>query len=89
MSGKNNPMYGVNHTSDTIAVMSKAKLGNKNAKVGVIVRDADNNIVYELSSIAELMTQFNISRGQAEHYIYNKRPFNGYMFERTKVITRK
>ena len=82
-------MVGKKHSDDAIAVMSKAKLGNKNAKVGVIVRDEDNNILMELSSIAELMTQFSISRGQAEHYIYNKRPFNGLMFERTKVITRK
>ena len=82
-------MVGQKHSNASLTIMSQKKKGNMNAKIGVIVRDADNNIVQELSSIAELMTQFNISRGQAEHYIYNKRAFNGYMFERKKIITRK
>jgi len=82
-------MVGKKHSDDAIAVMSKAKLGNKNAKVGVNVRDANNNIVLQFSSIADLITHFNISRAQAEGYIYNNRPFNGLMFERTKIIKRK
>lgn len=88
-SGEQNPMYGKKHSNDALQIMRECKLNNTNARVGVKVLDADSNILLEFSSIKELMTYFNISRGQAENYIYNKRPFNGLIFERNKIITRK
>jgi hypothetical protein len=88
-SGKNNPMHGKKHSETALAIMKESKIGNTNARVGVKVLNTDNVVVYEFSSIAELVTHFNISRGQAEHYIYNKKPFNDLIFERVKIITRR
>jgi group I intron endonuclease len=89
VSGENNPMYGKKHSNDALKIMRECKLNNTNARVGVKVLDTESNIVHEFSSIKELMTHFDINRGQAEYYIYNKRPFKGFLFERSKIITRR
>jgi group I intron endonuclease len=88
-SGEKNPMYGKKHSNDALKIMRECKLNNTNARVGVKVLDTESNIVHEFSSIKELMTHFDINRGQAEYYIYNKRPFKGFLFERSKIITRR
>ena len=88
-SGELNPMYGKKHSDNALQIMRECKLNNTNARVGVKALDAEFNVVHEFASIKELMTHFDINRGQAEHYIYNKKPFNGLLFERSKIITRR
>jgi len=82
-------MVGKKHNQSAIEQMSKAKLGNKNAKVGIDVVDIHSlKILFSLPSIADLCTKFDLTRGQAEHYIYKKSPFNNLLFIRQKIITR-
>ena len=58
--------------------MAKVKFGNTNARVGInVINIATNSIVSSTNSISELCNKFNLTRGQAEHYIYNNKPYNG------------
>ena len=78
------------HSTETKAIMTKAKVGNTYARVGIDVVDiATQAITESLLSITDLCKRFDLTRGQAEHYIYNQRPVNGQLFVRQKIIKRK
>lgn len=82
-------MVGKNHSPTAIASMKQCKIGNTNAKVGInIVCSISNKHLFSLPSISELCNKFDLTRGQAEHYIYKQRPFNDMLFIRQKIITR-
>lgn len=82
-------MVGKKHAPAAIEQMRKAKIGNNHARVGVdVLEQQSSKILYSLNSIAELCTNFDLTRGQAEHYIYKKVPFNNMLFVRQKIITR-
>lgn len=89
-AGKNNPNYGRKHSKQNLEFMSQVKLGNKNARVSVNAIDvAQNQVVESWDSIADLCKRFDLTRGQAEHYIYKQVPYNGLLFVRQKIIKRK
>lgn len=89
-TGAGNPNYNKKHNEQTLELMSNAKVGNTNARVGIDIFDCDSNLVTEsLSSITELCKRFDLTRGQAEHYIYKQVPYNGMLFVRQKIIKRK
>jgi len=82
-------MVGKKHSSTAIASMKQCKIGNTNAKVGInIVCAITNNHLFSLPSISDLCHKFDLTRSQAEHYIYKQRPFNNMLFIRQKIITR-
>ena len=81
-------MVGQNHSADALAVMSQKKLGNTFAKVGINVIDQNGDLQKSFPSIADLCREFDLTRGQVEHYIYKQRPFRGLLFQRTKIIKR-
>ena len=82
-------MVGKKHTCTALAVMSKKKLGNNNANVGInIVDSSSQKPTFSVASISDLCKKFDLTRGQAEHYIYKQRPFNGMLFVRQKIITK-
>jgi hypothetical protein len=89
-TGAGNPNYNKKHTEQTLELMSSVKVGNTNARVGIDVIDCDSNLITKsLSSINDLCKTFDLTRGQAEHYIYKQTPFNGMLFVRQKIIKRK
>ena len=89
-SGDKNPNFGCKHSTKSLKLMAKVKFGNTNARVGInVINIATNSIVSSTNSISELCNKFNLTRGQAEHYIYNNKPYNGLLFLRTKIIKRK
>jgi hypothetical protein len=78
------------HSTKTKAIMTNAKVGNTYARVGIDVVDITTQAITEsLLSITDLCKRFDLTRGQAEHYIYNQRPINGQLFVRQKIIKRK
>ena len=78
------------HSKDNIELMSKVKIGNTNARVGISIVDFESKTHIEtVESISELCKKFNLTRGQVEHYIYKQRPCNGLLFVRQKIIKRK
>lgn len=82
-------MVGKKHSSTAIASMKQSKIGNTNAKVGInIVCATSHKQLFSLSSISDLCNKFDLTRGQAEHYIYKQRSFNNMLFIRQKIITR-
>lgn len=89
-AGENNPNYGRKHSKDNIELMSKVKIGNTNARVGISIVDFESKTHIEtVESISELCKKFDLTRGQVEHYIYKQRPCNGLLFVRQKIIKRK
>jgi hypothetical protein len=82
-------MVGKNHTEKAITKMKKAKVGNTHAKVGVRVLDLDGNLIEELPSIKHLRDKYNLTPAQAEYRLYNRLPYEGFIFERKKIIKRK
>jgi hypothetical protein len=88
--GKNNPNYGRKHNKQNLEYMSKIKLGNTHARVGIdIVDNQTKRSIGSVYSIADLCKRFDLTRGQAEHYIYKQVPYNGMLFVRQKIIKRK
>jgi hypothetical protein len=81
-------MSGRKHSMDALTKMSQKKIGNNFAKVGVNVVDQQGSVLESFNSIAALCNKFDLTRGQAEHYIYKQRPFCDLLFQRTKTITR-
>ena len=81
-------MVGRKHADDSLATMRQKKLGNTFAKVGVNIVDEQGCIVKTFPSIADLCKEFDLTRGQVEHYIYQSRRYKGLLFQRQKVITR-
>lgn len=81
-------MVGRKHSDDSLATMRQKKLGNTFAKVGVNIVDEQGCIVKTFPSIADLCKEFDLTRGQVEHYIYQSRRYKGLLFQRQKVITR-
>jgi hypothetical protein len=89
-TGEKNPNFGRKHSKENINLMSKVKIGNTHAKVGINIVDFQNQKhINSVESISELCKMFNLTRGQAEHYIYNQKPYNGLLFVRQKIIKRK
>lgn len=83
-------MVGHKHSQEALEVMRTTKLGNTNAKVGVDVINFQNQQhIDSVASITELCNKYSLTRGQAEHYIYKKVPFNNLLFVRQKIIKRK
>ena len=75
---------------ENLELMSRVKLGNKNARVSVNAIDVKHNQMIEsFDSIADLCKRFDLTRGQAEHFIYKQIPYNGMLFVRQKIIKRK
>ena len=90
MTGENNPNYGSKHTKENLELMSKVKMGNTNARVGVnIINFQNQKHIDSVASITELCNKYSLTRGQAEHYIYKQVPFNNLLFVRQKIIKRK
>ena len=81
-------MLGRTHSTDTLTKMAQKKIGNSFAKVGVDVVNQQGFVLESFNSIADLCNKFDLTRGQAEHYIYKQRPFGDLLFHRTKIITR-
>lgn len=89
-AGKNNPNYGRKHSEENLELMRQVKIGNKNARVGVNAINVENNqLIDSWDSIADLCKRFDLTRGQAEHFIYKQIPFRGLLFVRQKIIKRK
>jgi hypothetical protein len=89
-TGSGNPNYNKKHTKQALEFMSSVKVGNTNARVGVDIVDFQTNALIEsFNSIADLCKGFDLTRGQAEHYIYKQVPYNGMLFVRQKIIKRK
>jgi NUMOD3 motif len=89
-TGSGNPNYNKKHTDQALEFMSSVKVGNTNARVGVNIVDFQTNALIEsVNSIADLCKKFDLTRGQAEHYIYKQTPYNGMLFVRQKIIKRK
>jgi hypothetical protein len=83
-------MVGKKHSLEAKSSMTNAKIGNTHARVGIDIIDTDSNLLAEsLYSISELCKRFDLTRGQAEHYIYKQVPYNGMLFVRQKIIKRK
>lgn len=83
-------MVGKTHSLESRSSMSNAKVGNTHARVGIDIIYTDSNLLTEsLYSISALCKRFDLTRGQAEHYIYKQIPYNGMMFVRQKIIKRK
>lgn len=83
-------MVGHKHSVTTKSLMTNAKIGNTHARVGIDIIDTDSNLLTEsLYSISDLCKRFDLTRGQAEHYIYKQTPYNGMLFVRQKIIKRK
>jgi len=83
-------MVGYKHSQQSLEVMRTTKIGNTNAKVGIDVIDFQNQEhIDSVASITELCNKYSLTRGQAEHYIYKKVPFNNLLFVRQKIIKRK
>jgi hypothetical protein len=82
-------MVGYKHSVTSKSSMTSAKIGNTHARVGIDVFDANNLFVESLYSISDLCKRFDLTRGQAEHYIYKQTPYNGMLFVRQKIIKRK
>ena len=83
-------MVGKKHSLEAKSSMTNAKIGNTHARVGIDVIDTDSNLLAEsLYSISDLCKRFDLTRGQAEHYIYKQVPYNGMLFVRQKIIKRK
>jgi hypothetical protein len=83
-------MVGKKHSLEAKSSMTNAKIGNTHARVGIDIIDTDSNLLAEsLYSIADLCKRFDLTRGQAEHYIYKQVPYNGMLFVRKKIIKRK
>lgn len=87
--GEKNPMYGKKHSDLALKTMRDCKIGNTNAKVGInIICAISNKHLFSLPSISDLCNKFDLTRSQAEHYIYKQCPFNNMLFIRQKIITR-
>jgi len=83
-------MVGKKHSAEARKTMTQVKLGNTHARVGIdIVDNQTNQSIESLYSIADLCKRFDLTRGQAEHYIYKQVPYNGLLFVRQKIIKRK
>ena len=83
-------MVGKKHTIKARDSMIQAKLGNTHARVGIDVINSNTKLTVEsLYSISDLCKRFDLTRGQAEHYIYKQIPYNGLLFVRQKIIKRK
>ena len=83
-------MVGKKHSTEARTSMTQAKLGNSHARVGIDIVDSQTmSSIESLYSIADLCKRFDLTRGQAEHYIYKQVPYNGLLFVRQKIIKRK